>query len=1095
MTNRNTANEYQFQLIIGLCLLVFFNISCFTIITSFTKSNFLTAIQISPAFKEVYDQRPYFFLYGISSICFIVFYLLYQLVSPKATFEHRIKRDILALMGCSSFLYLIPTLFPGFQQRFFPAAAYFVLYDILDDLIMVQTWTLINYCINIRESKRFQNLFLFSGGVAAFISGRYIVGSVPQGGQLLFLALVVLFAGMSYLVVTYIFSSHRTKILATMSDQTVKLKTLLNSQEQYRVIRSIIYITILVGVFNLFFKVLFDTQVNVRYPIHAEGTNYQETLGGGSGTEAAPILEDAPDPKTQFIGKYKAFVSLLQVALHLLFIRFFAKLWLNGRIFFSYPLLLIPNLVFILWVYLTGNLGYENLLFWGTVFASGLNELIRRVIFDSSYQLLIFSIPERLSNALRMYSRLLIKPAVIICICLLFVVIPMQTDPVPIYCFLLILSLIAMAFLVPRISNDYVASLRESVLRRFPIERVFDSAVTLETNYVIEKYRKAVAESEDPLGYLYILNIIRSNYSPDLNFILANLLEHEDREVRLEAVSVVEELGASELIGELESLFEREADLRIKENCLKLIAKWGPANAEFLYYWMNSDLPICLRKYVLAIVYRSGPPELNKVVDQEVTSLLRSSENEEILAGIWLVGELRLSHQKRELESYFSMDDPEAYESILRTASNLKDFRMFRTYIDHLGYEGIRDYAVFNENLAAFGNKSFEVISDMISSMIRSKSYLRLEKCLRTLHFIPSQNSVDFLAETLFGFDIPVVRKEALNCIAKIKSTNPHLRYEILLEKLPGEITRCKEYCRYYKAVLSWNPDSLLLIELARNIEHWVWILFRIMDIHYSGLAILDSYYRITKTSRHRASGDLAIAKSMEYLESLIKDEHSELLQLLEHMVFEDGFFYDVAPLPGPPLQVEDVYDHIVTCGNHWLRVSAIPDMPSSTKDRFDSVLKETKDMIPILERIYFLRDVPLFKGFSIMELNIIAQISKEVEFEVGHVLFRAGAPGDALYIILEGRVDIVDESGRRLTTLEPPRSFGEVALLDNGGRTATAICMDHCRILKISSNDFQEILEEYPSLYKNIVYILAGWLREEKDWSIETAWDYSLAD
>jgi len=96
-------------------------------------------------------------------------------------------------------------------------------------------------------------------------------------------------------------------------------------------------------------------------------------------------------------------------------------------------------------------------------------------------------------------------------------------------------------------------------------------------------------------------------------------------------------------------------------------------------------------------------------------------------------------------------------------------------------------------------------------------------------------------------------------------------------------------------------------------------------------------------------------------------------------------------------------------------------------------------------------------------------------------VLFEIGDPGDALYIILEGRINIINDSEKLLTTLQPPQCFGEIAVLDKAGRAASAICVDDCRMLMISNNDFQEILEKYPILYKNIVYILTRWLREDK--------------
>ncbi len=1064
------ANRHHAQLIFGLCLFVFFNISCFTIITSFTKSNFLTAIQMSEAFRGVYNQKPYFFLYGLSGICFIFFYLLYHMLSPRATFEYRIKRDILFLTGSSLVLYFVTLFFPGFQQRFFPAAAYFVVYDILDDLIIVQTWTLINYSIDIRESKKIQNLFLLSGGVAAFISGQFIVGLVPQGNQAFFLVLVIVFSGISYLIVSHIFSFHRSRILATISAEKVRLKTLFTSQQEYRVIKSIIYITILIGVFTLFFKVLFDVQVNTRYPIHPVSV-----------TAVDPQSAEMPDPKTEFIGQYKAFVSLFQVALQLVFIYFFARLWLNGRILFSYPLLLIPSLAFILWVYFTRRPGYEDLLFWGTVVACGVNELIRRVIFDSAYQLLMFSIPERLCNALRMYARLLIKPLVIAVVCLFFVVIPAQTSPIPFYCFLLMALLGLMIAVVSRIPGDYVSSLKRSVLRRLPVDRALDSLVSFEANYIIEQYQKVVAGSDDRFGYLYILSIIRNNYSPDLDPILAKLLENEYREVRLEATSVVGDLGIVKLFGHLESMLGLETNFELKEACFKAIAKWGPSNDSLVDQWMSLDLPIHFRKYVLIAAYRHGPPGLREEVVQETASLSRSSENDKILAGIWLIGELGFWHLRNEMEGHFGMDDPMAIKVILEAAAKLKDFQLFTAYINHIGYGRIRDYESLNRNLALFGTRALDIISDMIKSIIQSKSNFQLKQCLRTLRFIPSQYSVDFLADTFLNFNVPLIREESLNCIAKIKKAEPHFDYSVFLKKLPDEIDRCKRYCRYYKVVMSWNPKSLLLIELGRNIEHRVWSIFKVLDMFYPDLGMFDAYYRITHTSRQHVKASHIKAKSIEYLESLIKDEHPEFLQLLESIVFEDGFLTDVAPLSGEPLNMMDVYEDILTHSNHWLEVSAILDAPPSVRKRFGPILEETEEMIPVMEKIHFLREVPLFRGFSISDMIIIAEITQEIRFEAGQVLFKVGDPGDALYLILEGKVNIVNEREELLVSLGPPRCFGEVAVLDKQGRTAKAICVEDCLMLMIPRDDFQEILENYPALYKNIVYILTSWLRKDQ--------------
>ena len=1077
MWNRTDANRNHVQLIIGLCLFVFFNISCFTVITSFTKSNFLTAIQITPALfgcdgQEGFSQRPYFFLYGFAGVGFILFYFLYHVLNPKVSFERRIKRDMLFLIGCSFALYLIPLFFPGFQQKFFPAAIYFVVYDILDDFIIVQTWTLINYAIDIRESRKIQNLFLFSGGVAAFLSGRLVVPLIPAGSPLGFVVLTMIISSISYLILSYIFSAHRSRILTGASKERVGFGTLFASQKKYRVMRSIIYLTILIGVFNLFFKVLFDTQVNVRFPTApVTGT----ALSDGS---------NEPDPKTEFIGDYKAYISFFQVLCQLVFIYFFTRLWFNGRILFSYSVLLIPNLIFVLWAYFTRTSGHEGLLFWGVIVACGVNELIRRIIFDAAYQVLMFSVPERLSNALRLYSKLLIKPLVVIVICLFFVALPPQQGVVPLYCFLIMAFLVVLTGVVSRIPGHYISSLKTSVLRRLPLSGAESSLVRMEVNFIIDQYNKAVSGTHDRFGHLYILDIIRNNHSSDLNFILLELLDNEDRDVRLEAVSVIGFLGVVPLTARIETLFEAETDEILKLACLKIIARLGISDESIIVRWMDSDFPIIYKGYILAIAYDTGKEEFKRSVVNETVSLIHSDQTENALAGIWLTGYLALHHLKGDVENHFDMDPVRSFDVISRTLAKLGDAHLFNEYLEYVGYERINDFERFNENLAFLGNASFPIISRMISSIIDSKSHFESRKCLRSLQANASSEAIEFLLEMLESLNIPRIREEALNVMGKIRKAEPNLDCSALLGDLPKEIDLCTTYCRYYSAVKSWNPESLLLIELARNIEHRVWCVFKILDIFYPDLGMFDSYYRIIHTTSQSGNIDHVKGKSIEYLDSLVqgdRDEHDAFLRLLEAVSFEDGFLSEVGYLPGRYLTIEDVYEQILLQSNHWLEVSAILDVPPDMQKRFMPVLEGIEDMIPVLEKIHFLRTVSLFKGFSITDMIIMAQIAQEVSFEAGHVLFKIGDPGDALYLILEGRVDIVNENEKLLVSVGPPDCFGEIAVLDKKGRSATARCMDECRMLMITSKDFQEILEEYPSLYKNIVYLLTSWLREDK--------------
>ncbi|EFK08011.1 cyclic nucleotide-binding domain protein [delta proteobacterium NaphS2] len=1069
MGNRTDASRNHVQLIIGLCLFVFFNISCFTVITSFTKSNFLTAIQTTPAFQEGFNQRPYFFLYGFAGVGFVLFYFLYHVLNPKVSFEYRIKRDIRFLIGCSLVLYLVPLVLPGFQKKFFPASFYFVVYDILDDFIIVQTWTLINYCIDIRESRRIQSLFLFSGGTAAFLSGRLVVPAISADNPLGFLLLTMAISCISYVIVFFIFAKHRSGILSTASGERVGFTALFASQKKYRIIRSIIYLTILIGIFNLFFKVLFDTQVNARFPAN-------------SAAEIAALdSADKPDPKTEFIGDYKAIISMLQVVLQLGFIYFFTRLWFNGRILFAYPLLLIPNLLFVLGVFFIRGDGFESLLFWGTILACGINELVRRIIFDAAFQVLMFSVPERLCNALRLYSKLLIKPVVVILICIFFVVLPPQEGALALYCFLIMVFLAILAAVVVRIPEHYISSLKTSVLRRLPLSGAESSLVRMEVNYIVDQYEKVVSGTRDRFEYLYILDIIRNNHSSSLNYILLELLENEDQDVKLETVSVIGSLGIPSLVPRLETLFEAETDETLKLACLKVISRLGSSNENVILGWVDQVHPIFFRRYFLLIAYRTENEDLRRSVVQEATSLIESARTEDALAGIWLAGHLGLHPLKEHIRKHFGMDPAQSFYVILRALARLGDAHLFVQYLELVGYDRIRDFEKFNETLAFLQEASFPVISRMINTIIRSKSHFDARKCLRSLRAIKTPGAITFMLGMLEELNVPNIRQEILNVFSKIRKDAPELDSSGLLEHLPKEINLCTRYCRYYSVVKSWNPESLLLIELARNIEHRLWCVFKIFDMFYPDLRVFDSYYRITRTTLGNI--DHVKGKSIEYLDSLAKggkDQHAAFLRLLDAVSFENGFLSDVGYLPGPHLSVEDVYEQILLQSNRWLEISAILDVPPEMQQRFMPVLEEIEDMIPVLEKIHFLRRVSLFKGFSITDMIILAQIAREVSFEAGHVLFKVGDPGDALYLVLEGKVDIVNENEKLMVSVGPPGCFGEIAILDKKGRSATARCVEECRMLMITNRDFEEILEEYPALYKNIVYLLTSWLRED---------------
>lgn len=134
--------------------------------------------------------------------------------------------------------------------------------------------------------------------------------------------------------------------------------------------------------------------------------------------------------------------------------------------------------------------------------------------------------------------------------------------------------------------------------------------------------------------------------------------------------------------------------------------------------------------------------------------------------------------------------------------------------------------------------------------------------------------------------------------------------------------------------------------------------------------------------------------------------------------------------------------------------------------------------MISTVEKVLFLKDVPLFRSIPGEELSHIAQITDEVEYSPDQVVFNKGDQGDAMYLIVEGAVKV--HSGEQVfAKLGVKQCFGEMAILDAEPRSASITALTPLTLLKIKLEDFHEILAEKPEISLGIIQVLTHRIRE----------------
>jgi CRP-like cAMP-binding protein len=124
-----------------------------------------------------------------------------------------------------------------------------------------------------------------------------------------------------------------------------------------------------------------------------------------------------------------------------------------------------------------------------------------------------------------------------------------------------------------------------------------------------------------------------------------------------------------------------------------------------------------------------------------------------------------------------------------------------------------------------------------------------------------------------------------------------------------------------------------------------------------------------------------------------------------------------------------------------------------------------------------FIRRVPLFNSLNQRQAEKLLQIIHIREYSEGEIVFREGDPGVGMYIIRSGEIELHRErsgSSGRFAVLGPGDFFGDIALLNESPRSASAVCSRKTTLYGLFRHDLISLLESDPRLGLKIIYPLA---------------------
>lgn len=131
-------------------------------------------------------------------------------------------------------------------------------------------------------------------------------------------------------------------------------------------------------------------------------------------------------------------------------------------------------------------------------------------------------------------------------------------------------------------------------------------------------------------------------------------------------------------------------------------------------------------------------------------------------------------------------------------------------------------------------------------------------------------------------------------------------------------------------------------------------------------------------------------------------------------------------------------------------------------------------------EKLDLLAGVPLFADLGKKDLGRILDAMKESQHPEGEEVVTEGRSGLGFHLIVEGKASVI-RNGRTAAKLGPGEFFGELALVDDGPRSASVLADTDLTTLVLSKWEFRPMLKDHPEIAWELIEHLVTRVREEQ--------------
>lgn len=993
---------------------------------------------INALFLERYDASYLPYLFSAQAL----FYVAVSTVQSSLVERYNREDETFFLLGLLISSLLVSRFLLIYEFWWFVFILY-VLLQTLVDMFIVRSTANVTATFDVRSGKRLAPIIDAGGTLGAVAGGVAVTASVSRIGSENLLFVCIPLVALNFYVGKSVFNRYLAKGLRNIQEESVGrysyldgVKTLFKDlgREKLMVTFSILFAAMIMASTIIDFQ--FKTMLKRTY---------------------------AQDEIAAFLGLFYALLNSSAILVQLL---------LSSRILLSLGLIftigLLPALLF------SGAAIFLFFPFLSVIAGTRFIENVLRYSLHKAATTLVFMpYPPVRRDRLRIATKGIIKPVAIVASSSILIVIGnfMELRLISLLVIIVCLMAIKSAF---KMKSSYVSKLNESLSSR---------RVRLEKKAILSggPDRQIIETIEDGLALvekdyvLFSLEIVRDYKLPVARKKIEALLDNPDNCIRRNALLTIKELENPEFTDALVRHLSKTKNKEEVALCVKILRHLGAGEvlADVEAHAGDDDREV--RGEVLLYMITSG----NRVSRERAEAILRelsmSTGSGDLMLAASVAGESGMDKYIPLLKSLIGNSDQEVRKEAALAAGKSRLQEMLPFLMPLLQDRSTRRAA--RKAIADYGESCLPFLRSRLYSQESHFGWKR--EIISLVGSIPCQESIHLLATFLSDAETTLTEQVILS-LRRLNRAMPGrlFKYRERLKKtVEREVDRT---CRVYYLLFLLDRDEggshdlpdekkcFMSSELNFKIKGLRQRIFGLLEFLYGEKIIYKAYLNyLSEAGRNRSN-------SLELLENILDMEMARLvIPVLEEMSPERRIRMAGHKLAGAPRGRHALFHSTQYVGDDWIK-SVIG---WSFEQRDEEINPWEGVMMQMMERIFFLKSVPLFSGLSGEELKPVAEMFSEVSFKKNTVLFRENDASDNFYLIMDGRVKVV-KGEIEIAILEKGDYFGEMALLDHEPRSATIIVVEDSDFLQLGREDFYEIIDEHPVISRGIITTLSKRLR-----------------